>query len=87
MGNTNPTRQRPVWSDIALEVLEDACQVGNCWEFGENSIMDYLRDQGIKTTWSSAATMAWKMGYKCSKLKRGGWQGNQYKGPDGKRRG
>jgi L-alanine-DL-glutamate epimerase-like enolase superfamily enzyme len=72
MGNTNPTRKKPVWSEIVLEVLKDACQVCDCWEFGDNSIMEYLRDQGIRTTYGSAAKMAWQMGYKCLKLKRGG---------------
>ena len=86
MGNTNLIRNKPVWSEIALEVLKDACEKCDCWEFGENSIMEYLRDQGIRTTYGSAAAMAYRNGFKCVKLSRGGWHGNQYIGLDGKKR-
>jgi hypothetical protein len=72
-------RIKPVWSEIALEVLEDACQKCDCWRFGENSIMSYLRDQGIKTTFGSAASMASRNGYKSPKISRGGWHGNKYR--------
>jgi hypothetical protein len=75
MKNNKKIRNKPVWNKKSLRVLKKACQVCDHWYDGPNCIIKYLTDHGIKTTWSSAATMASRKGYKRVKLKLGGWQG------------
>jgi hypothetical protein len=65
-------RTPTVWIDDNLKVLEEACMICDSWRFGNNPIEKYLKDHGVITTWSSAASMATKKKYPRPHMVKGG---------------